>query len=50
MFSRGGRHTVVCCASPHLERPTATIGLGDTFLAGTLLILGGQEPAERPPL
>jgi len=50
MFSRGGRHAVVCCASPHLERPTATIGLGDTFLAGTLLILGGQEPAERPHL
>lgn len=50
MFSRRGRHTVVSCASPHLERPTATIGLGDTFLAGTLLILGGQGPAGKPLL
>jgi ADP-dependent phosphofructokinase/glucokinase len=50
MFRRRGRHTVVCCVSPHLERPTATIGLGDTFLAGTLLILGGQGPAEKPLL
>jgi ADP-dependent phosphofructokinase/glucokinase len=32
--------SVVCCAAPYLERPAATIGLGDTFLAGTLLILG----------
>jgi ADP-dependent phosphofructokinase/glucokinase len=28
---------VLCCPAPHLERPKATIGLGDTFLAGTLL-------------
>jgi ADP-dependent phosphofructokinase/glucokinase len=50
MFSKRGRHTVVCCASPHLERPTATIGLGDTFLAGTLLILGGRGRAGKPLL
>jgi len=36
---RNGR-SVVCCAAPYLERPAATIGLGDTFLAGTLLVLG----------
>jgi ADP-dependent phosphofructokinase/glucokinase len=30
--------TLVCCPSPYLERPKATIGLGDTFLAGTLLV------------
>lgn len=36
---RGGR-SVVCCAAPYLQRPSATIGLGDTFLAGTLLVLG----------
>lgn len=33
--------SVACCPSPYLEKPTATIGLGDTFLAGTLLVLGG---------
>jgi ADP-dependent phosphofructokinase/glucokinase len=30
--------TLVCCPSPYLEQPKATIGLGDTFLAGTLLV------------
>ena len=34
--------SVVCCPSPYLEKPAATIGLGDTFLAGTLLVLGGR--------
>jgi ADP-dependent phosphofructokinase/glucokinase len=29
---------LVCCPTPHLEQPKATIGLGDTFLAGTLLV------------
>jgi ADP-dependent phosphofructokinase/glucokinase len=29
---------LVCCPAPHLEQPKATIGLGDTFLAGTLLV------------
>lgn len=39
---RLGRWSVVCCPAPYLERPKATIGLGDTFLAGTLLVLGGS--------
>jgi ADP-dependent phosphofructokinase/glucokinase len=43
--SQSGDRFVVCCAAPYLERPAATIGLGDTFLAGTLLVLGGAEPA-----
>jgi ADP-dependent phosphofructokinase/glucokinase len=43
--SQSGNRFVVCCAAPYLERPAATIGLGDTFLAGTLLVLGGAEPA-----
>ncbi len=58
---REGRWSVACCPSPYLERPVATIGLGDTFLAGTLLVLGGdagaaspegacREPALHPPL
>lgn len=37
-----GEWTVVCCPAPYLEKPAATIGLGDTFLAGTLLVLGGR--------
>jgi ADP-dependent phosphofructokinase/glucokinase len=43
-FSESGERSIVCCASPYLERPVATIGLGDTFLAGTLLVLGRAEP------
>jgi len=43
--SKSGERFVVCCASPYLERPVATIGLGDTFLAGTLLVIGRAEPA-----
>jgi ADP-dependent phosphofructokinase/glucokinase len=30
--------TLVCCPGPYLEQPKATIGLGDTFLAGSLLV------------
>ena len=44
-LSQSGDRFLVCCAAPYLERPAATIGLGDTFLAGTLLVLGGAEPA-----
>lgn len=44
-FNRLGERHIACCASPYLERPVATIGLGDTFLAGTLLVLGRAEPA-----
>jgi ADP-dependent phosphofructokinase/glucokinase len=29
---------LVCCPAPYLDQPKATIGLGDTFLAGTLLV------------
>ena len=48
-FSKSGERFIVCCASPYLERPAATIGLGDTFLAGTLLVLGGAESAVANP-
>jgi ADP-dependent phosphofructokinase/glucokinase len=37
--------SIACCAAPWLEKPAATIGLGDTFLAGTLLVLGGVRDA-----
>jgi ADP-dependent phosphofructokinase/glucokinase len=40
-----GGWTVVTVPSPYLARPAATIGLGDTFLAGTLLVLGAGSGA-----
>jgi ADP-dependent phosphofructokinase/glucokinase len=42
--ARGG-WSIACCAAPWLEKPVATIGLGDTFLAGTLLVLGAIPEA-----
>jgi ADP-dependent phosphofructokinase/glucokinase len=38
---RRGDWSIACCPAPYLDKPAATIGLGDTFLAGTLLVLGG---------
>jgi ADP-dependent phosphofructokinase/glucokinase len=38
---------VVTCASPCLARPRSTIGLGDTFLAGTMLVLGQNQHVGR---
>ena len=35
--------SIVCCPAPYLATPVATIGLGDTFLAGTLLVLGAES-------
>ncbi|WP_051248261.1 ADP-dependent glucokinase/phosphofructokinase [Inquilinus limosus] len=43
VWDRRDGWTMVACAAPYLERPAATIGLGDTFLAGCLLVLG-QPP------
>lgn len=40
--SEQGWH-VVTCASPYQVAPTTTLGLGDTFTAGTLLVLGGRN-------
>ena len=37
----------VACAAPYLAYPAATVGLGDTFTAGCLLVLGrGRGPIE----
>jgi ADP-dependent phosphofructokinase/glucokinase len=45
--THGGWH-IVSCPSPHLERPQTTLGLGDTFMAGCLLVLGQETlPAAR---
>ncbi|MGH7122212.1 MAG: ADP-dependent glucokinase/phosphofructokinase [Acetobacteraceae bacterium] len=40
----------VSCPAPWLPRPASTIGLGDTFVAGTMLVLGRacNEPATVP--
>lgn len=35
-----GEWRFVACASPHLEQPATTLGLGDSFTAGCLLALG----------
>jgi ADP-dependent phosphofructokinase/glucokinase len=37
----------VCCPAPYLATPVATIGLGDTFLAGTLLVLSAEPATHR---
>ncbi len=34
----GSEWRVVCCAAPFLRNPTSTVGLGDTFTAGALLV------------
>ena len=36
---------VVCCAAPYLRNPASTVGLGDTFTAGTMLV---HARAKRP--
>lgn len=43
---RKGRWTFVACASPYLDKPATTLGLGDSFTAGCLLILGRNRHAE----
>jgi ADP-dependent phosphofructokinase/glucokinase len=35
---------VICCPTPYIAVPVATVGLGDTFLAGTLLVLSANRP------
>ena len=34
---------IVSCPSPHLHRPRTTLGLGGTFMAGCLLVLGQEK-------
>ncbi len=38
--SRDGPWNIVTCAAPYLPQPVTTLGLGDTFMAGCLLVLG----------
>ena len=55
-FSRKlGDWNYVDCPSPYLARPASTLGLGDTFTAGCLFVLGGEhrrtetQTGWRPP-
>ena len=43
LFARHGAWSFVSCASPHLAHPKATVGLGDSFTGGCLLMLGRQR-------
>jgi ADP-dependent phosphofructokinase/glucokinase len=49
-IGRRGAWHLACCPTPYLPRPAATIGLGDSFLAGTLLVLSeaSGQPAAIP--
>jgi len=42
-LARHGAWSFVSCASPHLAHPKATVGLGDSFTGGCLLMLGQQR-------
>jgi ADP-dependent phosphofructokinase/glucokinase len=45
-FARLGAWTIVACPTPYLQQPATTLGLGDTFTAGCLLVLGSTGPGE----
>ncbi|MDR6743315.1 ADP-dependent phosphofructokinase/glucokinase [Herbaspirillum sp. 1173] len=40
--STDGQWKYVACPAPWLEKPTTTLGLGDTFMAGCLFVLGAR--------
>jgi hypothetical protein len=42
-LARHGAWSFVSCASPYLAHPKATVGLGDSFTGGCLLMLGRQR-------
>ncbi len=44
-LARHGAWSFVSCASPHLAHPKATVGLGDSFTGGCLLMLGRSRAA-----
>jgi len=44
-FSAEGPWNYVSCSSPYLATPASTLGLGDTFTAGCLLVLGLEPEA-----
>jgi ADP-dependent phosphofructokinase/glucokinase len=42
-FAHSSPWSFVSCASPHLAHPKATVGLGDSFTGGCLLMLGHRR-------
>jgi ADP-dependent phosphofructokinase/glucokinase len=50
-LARHGAWSFVSCPSLHLAHPKATVGLGDSFTGGCLLMLGQQRaPAQLTPM
>jgi ADP-dependent phosphofructokinase/glucokinase len=45
-FTSLGAWTIVACPAPYLQQPATTLGLGDTFTAGCLLVLGSLAPGQ----
>jgi ADP-dependent phosphofructokinase/glucokinase len=45
-YRRDGDWSFVACSSPYLEKPVTTLGLGDSFTAGCLLVLGRKTVAQ----
>jgi len=43
-----GKWTFVACAAPFLAQPVTTLGLGDSFTAGCLLVLGREMASLAP--
>ncbi|WP_234835518.1 ADP-dependent glucokinase/phosphofructokinase [Sinorhizobium meliloti] len=44
-YGRQGDWSFVACSAPYIEAPQTTLGLGDSFTAGCLLILGRRRTA-----
>ncbi|APG93062.1 ADP-dependent glucokinase/phosphofructokinase [Sinorhizobium americanum] len=42
-YARKGEWSFVACSAPYLEKPATTLGLGDSFTAGCLLVLGRRS-------
>ncbi|MGK9167626.1 hypothetical protein KXR53_15080 [Inquilinus limosus] len=47
--ARSKAWSFVACPSPHLGSPATTLGLGDSFTAGCLLVLGQAQPGSQDP-
>lgn len=47
---RQGAWSIASCPSPYVRQPRTTLGLGDTFMAGTLLVLGQPRLEPSRPL
>jgi ADP-dependent phosphofructokinase/glucokinase len=44
---RLGDRSFVSCPAPYLEKPATTLGLGDSFTAGCLYVLGQEQARSR---